>query len=698
MGGQNGVNSLVQWYKKGNTVLRKCLWWFVIIGLLASLPLAYVRHETESSAKQVEFVFDYRNLLDIADLRTNPEQFVQDQLKKMKQNGIHSLAVYEATLPELRESRRIEQFTSKEAATLTQTPVKPDENFTYILFKDADTQKQLEPMIKETFAAYNVQTKPWSFKNQPGLVIQMSQDEANLKPMDPDPITLKMLKDEGFNIVARLSNKRPFDEKKMDALLKDLSGYGVSRIVVDGESMPGYDSAKGGENKNNLETMAKLMNKYHMGTATVEIIVKEQPKDFDTIAKETNYNVVRLHSFSEKDSEKLMENVPYAKMKDNIQTVADRFVLAVKDRNIRMVFLHAKPVRNIDNGTIKDPLDNLYKTLTGKDGAIKRIEHDGFKMDKAHAFINNTFDGIGRTICSLLVLLGGVSLITLLVSYFFPWSALAVFVIGLIGALGLNVLSNHIYSMVMALGTAVSAPSLAVMVAIRSVRTGQVAKSKSAVGFAIWTLIKSTLISAIGILYVVALLNSIVYYLLLEQFRGVGLLHLLPIAIVALYLLFFSEDLSFRGKIDRMKGMLAFNINVLWVAVAAIAGVAAMYYLSRTGNEGQVSGIERTFRAFLENTIGVRPRNKEFLLAHPLFILGAYLAVRYKHAVYLFIVGVIGQLSIVDTFAHLHTPLMISGIRVGIGLVFGIIIGLILVGCCEIVLGSWKKWAPKLKD
>ncbi|MDT2256778.1 hypothetical protein P7H06_05805 [Paenibacillus larvae] len=82
MGGQNGVNSLVQWYKKGNTVLRKCLWWFVIIGLLASLPLAYVRYETESSAKQVEFVFDYRNLLDIADLRTNPEQFVQDQLKK----------------------------------------------------------------------------------------------------------------------------------------------------------------------------------------------------------------------------------------------------------------------------------------------------------------------------------------------------------------------------------------------------------------------------------------------------------------------------------------------------------------------------------------------------------------------------------------------------------------------------------------
>lgn len=689
---------MAQWYNKGNTLLRKCLWWFVIIGLLASLPLAYVRHETESSAKQVEFVFDYRNLLDIADLRTNPEQFVKDQLKKMKQNGIHSMAVYEATLPELRASRRIEQFTSKEAATLTQTPVKPDENFTYILFKDAETQKKIQPIIKETFAAYDVQTKPWSFKNQPGLIIQMSLEEANLKPMDPDPITLEMLKDEGFNIVARLSNKRPFDKEKMDALLKNLSEYEVSRIVVDGESMPGYDSAEGGENKDDLETMAKLMNKYGMGTATVEIIVKEQPKGFDTIAKETKYDVVRLHSFSEKDSEKLMENVPETDMEDNIQTVADRFVLAVKDRNIRMVFLHAKPARNIDTGTIKDPLENLYKTLTGKDGAIKRIEHDGFEMGVAQAFYASTFDGIARTVCSLLVLIGGVSLITLLISYFFPWSALAVFIIGLIGSLGLSVLSNHIYSLVMALGTAVSAPSLAVMVAVRSVRTGQAAKAKSASGFAIWTLVKSTLISSIGILYVVALLNGVVYYLLLDQFRGVGLLHLLPIAIVAVYLLFFSEDLSFRGKMNRMKGMLAFNINVLWVAVAAIAGVAVMYYLSRTGNEGQVSGIERAFRAFLENTIGVRPRNKEFLLAHPLFMLGAYLAVRYKHAVYLFIIGVIGQLSIVDTFAHLHTPLMISGIRVGIGLVFGIVIGLILIGCCEIVLRSWKKWAPKLKD
>ena len=85
-----------------------------------------------------------------------------------------------------------------------------------------------------------------------------------------------------------------------------------------------------------------------------------------------------------------------------------------------------------------------------------------------------------------------------------------------------------------------------------------------------------------------------------------------------------------------------------------------------------------------------------FLLAHPLFLLGAYLTVRYKNAVYLMFIGVIGQLSLVDTFAHLHTPLHISLIRITYGLVFGALIGLILIAAWEIVTRSWKRWVPQL--
>ena len=56
---------------------------------------------------KVEFVFDYRDLLDISDIQTNPQNFVAEELQKMKAAGISSMAVYESTLAEFKESRRI---------------------------------------------------------------------------------------------------------------------------------------------------------------------------------------------------------------------------------------------------------------------------------------------------------------------------------------------------------------------------------------------------------------------------------------------------------------------------------------------------------------------------------------------------------------------------------------------------------------
>jgi hypothetical protein len=655
------------------------------------LPLVAVRHETETSANQVQFIFDYRDLLDISDLRTKPQNFVAEQLKLMKANGIGSMAVYESTLAELKESRRIEMYDAHEANALTQKPNASNDNFTYILFSDPSTQQKLQPLIQKAFADLNVATRPWSFKNQSGMVIEMSMDDASLKTMDPDPITLQQLKEQGFHIVVRLSNRRPFVAQEMDALLKQLHDAGVTRIIVDGDSVPGYTESA---TSTNLKKMAQLMLKHQIGLAAIELL-KEPQKGFNTLAKDINFDVVRLHSFTEKDGEKLTEPLKKADLEQRILGVADRFVLAVKDRNIRMVFLNAKPVKSIEKGAIIDPLGALYESLSGKDGAIGRIQKAGFTLDTAKAFNYHTTNW--QKIARVFMLLGGVSLIVLLVSFFIPEIALPVFVIGLLGAIGLRELSSSLYAQGLALGDAISAPSIAVMLAIRSVRSGQASKWNSRIGYAVWQMIKTSAISLIGVIYLIALLNQITYFLVLEQFRGVSILHLLPIAIVGLYLLFFSEDLTYRGKGERVKKIFSSYISVLWIVIAGIALAAGYYYLSRTGNEGQASTFEKLFRSFLEDTLGVRPRTKEFLLAHPLFLFGAYLAVRYKNAVYLLLIGVIGQLSIVDTFAHLHTPVHISAIRITYGLLFGTAIGLAVIAIWEILARSWKRWTPPLK-
>ncbi len=97
-------------------------------------------------------------------------------------------------------------------------------------------------------------------------------------------------------------------------------------------------------------------------------------------------------------------------------------------------------------------------------------------------------------------------------------------------------------------------------------------------------------------------------------------------------------------------------------------------------------------REFLEDTLGVRPRIKEFLFAHPLFIFAAYMSFRHRQAVLLFIFATMGQLSIVSTFTHLHTPLVVSFIRVLYGMIGGIIIGILFIFIWKLIAKGWNAW------
>lgn len=681
-------------YLRFNQLAMKGLWWLVILGMLASLPVAYERHRTEQgSGRNVQVVFDYRDLLEISDTQPDPRRFIEDQLKLLKQHGVHSLAVYEATLNELKLGRRIEVFSSHEATALTQTPISPNENFTYILFTEKESDGRLQQMITEAFGALNVKLRPWSYKNQPGMIIEMSMDEALMQTMDPDLTTMQKLKDQGFSLVVRMSNRRTFQTNTMDRLLGELQKLGVKWFIVDGDAVPGYVSA---EDTVDLDKMGEMMRNHHIGLADIEM-QKTPQKGFNGLAKRIHYNVVRLHSFTESDSTKLTENITPEEMDSRIQGVADRFVLAVKDRNIRMLFLNARAVKSAEIGKIVNPLDAMYKALDIKgDGALPRIEAAGYQLGTAQSF--QLVHSSWQTVAKLLLWLGAVAFIALTISYFIPQITLAAFVLGMIGSAGLFVLSSSLFAQGLALGAGTCAPTLAIMFALQAARRRREKPTGSRLAFAIGLLLRSSLISVIGLLFIVGLLNQITYMLVLEQFRGVSILHLAPIAFVGIYWLLFMEPMSYSERVRRARELLSKHISVLWIIGAAVVAAAGFYYLSRTGNEGQASAFERYFRSFLENTLGVRPRTKEFLIAHPIFLLGAYLSYKYRNALILILVGVIGQASIVDTFAHLHTPLLISSIRIVYGLAFGILIGLALIAVWEIVVRSWRRWVPRLKE
>ena len=76
--------------------------------------------------------------------------------------------------------------------------------------------------------------------------------------------------------------------------------------------------------------------------------------------------------------------------------------------------------------------------------------------------------------------------------------------------------------------------------------------------------------------------------------------------------------------------------------------------------------------------MGVRPRSKEFLIGYPFTLLLFWLGANRKNWL-LTIPAIIGQVSLVNTYAHIHTALIMSMQRSFNGLVLGIAVGLLLI-------------------
>lgn len=696
-----------QAYRKGYRAARRLLLLLTALGVLAALPLGFVRHQMERQSKTVEFVFDYRDLLLVASYHAHPRAFIAEKLQQLKEAGVTTLAVFEGSLDDFVRSGRIAVYSSAQAAMLQGEPAPADENYTYVLFEDTAAAEALEPVIRRAFGRSGHAVRAWSFGGKPGLVIETSVEDAQLRVMEPDPLTLEELAAAGFRLLPRLTDRiRPYDPELMDELLGRFAALGATRLLFEGGEATGYaDQAE----RKSLHHFASLLNKYGIGLAAIENI-RVQQAGFATLAYRTDYNVVRLYSLSENDAAAMSP-----------EAIADRFLLAAKDRNIRMFYLNAAPVRSVTKATVTDPLDNLAAALAGgggTEGAIAKLERFGFKTGFAEPF-DYRYEGWQKALRAV-VALGAIAVIALMLDAFLRGFGPVAFVIGVIGSAGLYALSSSLLEQALALGAAVAVPTLAVIWALGRVRAHTEGDRRPVGGFAeadpaladgerlfgglwrfdgqpagkrlvsaVFLFAVTSLLSLLGTAFVYGLLTNVTYSLVLQQFRGVSVLHALPILLVAIYVFLYTG----RSVSGQLRKLLRLRVTVLGVVATVVLAGVGYYYMTRTGNAGQVTSLELAFRNFLESTFGVRPRTKEFLLAHPLFVLGLFLSLRYRAAWVLMIVGVLGQLSMVDTFAHIHSPILLSLIRSLLGLGLGLIIGLLLIALWQLGEGAWRRWA-----
>ena len=211
------------------------------------------------------------------------------------------------------------------------------------------------------------------------------------------------------------------------------------------------------------------------------------------------------------------------------------------------------------------------------------------------------------------------------------------------------------------------------------------------------------IMSYVGASYLSGSLADTEYLLEVNIFRGIKLTFVLPIILVAIA--FLQRFDVFDGKMDDTEGfmdqfrkMLDMPVKVKSLLILFLVLVAGVVFVARSGHTMgmPVSATELKFRAFLEQAMYARPRSKELLIGHPAFMLAVMGWFRKWPTMVLFalvLVATIGQGSMVETFAHMRSPVFMSFAR-GIG---GIVLGAGVGAICMILIQLWSKFvAPKL--
>lgn len=397
----------------------------------------------------------------------------------------------------------------------------------------------------------------------------------------------------------------------------------------------------------------------------VEFFSNKQ-KGFGKLAKAvseggTDFNVVRLHTLTDGEVSQY-----------DTQSILDRYLLAMEERNLR-VFMFKMPSTNSiqkDVSSLKTDME-AFKEAASEKGYVFGEGVPNFNL-RAGSFVLSMLAGIA-SICIFILLCMKLG---------FDRFGYIVGALGFIGYVGLLKLSPNFALKMMALFGATMFPTYAVL----SVLNTKAHSLKNT----ILAFLKASLISFGGALTIIGTISRTSFALGIDVFAGVKLAHVIPLALVLIIVIYQKHGLD----VSYIKRILTNKVTYLALGIMALLGVVLFVYTSRTGNTGDISSLELQMRQLLDTVLGVRPRTKEFLIGHPIMIALLYYGYKEKYLPFL-IFGMIGQISLVNTYAHIHTPVIISLIRSAYGIIIGMVIGIILIYIIKLLTKVIQKWRLK---
>lgn len=670
----------------------------IVVGLVCALWLNFVRHDVEKQNNTVEMAMEYEGLRKLAALQGLPEE---DVLRQFKEAGINSLMIFDTTLERLTKNGELQTASGgelRQAAMLgadkgvfAHVPAEAlEENAAYAAAAaDASILEDVEQDLCLRYGADHVQVvsenpRIIKVKGSTTPLPDGRYDEPQgllQAPLGLPVQDLRKVNALGFKIIVRPQNYIEVTDEQIDAIFDRIkeAGVPVAALMPCGTEVVGYP--------NKMQHLGERMKENNMTLVMLEHYTQLQFAKIDgllPLAEFNDYKAARSYVIDPTEQKKI-----------SVGEALRRWALTDEERNIRVNYI--RPFLMPEGG------QDIMKTNLKYVRDIKAsVEARGYTIGEAGVFAAKG-DGFAPYFPSKLsfipVLLAIVAGVVLYLSLLFNLSGskqLALWAVLSAGGLALLFIGRGLLTrQLLALAAASVFPvlSMSVIFNIWDKNTTDKHSLLSICWKGIWQLALAIALSLVGAAFLSAILTDSRFLLEIDIYRGVKLTFILPVIFTAILFIKRYDLLQVVGRglqtlWKRLNGLLDTGLTFRHVVVLLVLMFIAYYFVGRSGHTGgvPVPAIELKMRAFLEQLMYARPREKEFMIGHPMFFLAVLAVYRCAPRWWQFALtcaAVIGQGSLVQTFCHMRTPVVMSFVRAldgyAVGVVFGVA-GVLVIG------------------
>lgn len=618
----------------------------ILISFLTSIFLISERYKSEETFKNVELILSTQDLETLA--YANEKSF-EEVLQDFKEAGATSIIFREKTLGDLERSGEL---------LLIKNP-----GGVYLEILNQDYAEQIEKSIvsKKVGRIETINGKKTIVV--PGKIPSIySYEEGYYGLIDSIGIgythnQVNAVNEKQMLIIPQVRSWKNYGKESIAFVASELERMNnISIILSNDSSVVGHSGS--------IDLFLDTVNsEKKIPVGMVEFF---NQSGLGTIVYKNDMNAVRVHSISDKE----MLNFSEGK-------AIDRYLLSVEERNIRGILVK---LFNLDN-----PMNSYDSNINYVETISAEIEAKGFILGKSSVIKHEK----ANILFYMLVTMGLPAAVWML------FIKLKTPFFGFICALGITTLVGGVFLLNSMLALKIAGLLLVIVYPVLAFICAMEYKGETQKKKLLYVLRDTVVISVItfmGGLMMASLLSFTPFMIKTDQFAGVKVAHLIPLLVVPVLLIFWDSN-----GLKNIKSLLNMAIEYKVVVLGVIGAAALGYYMLRTGNQGAglVLGIEEKLRGALDYYLGVRPRTKEFLIGYPSLLLLLYLGLNRKSWILLF-PAVIGQISLANTYAHIHTPIAISLQRSALGLIAGLALGLVLILCWEILEKVYEKYEKHL--